>query len=76
MVVVRVGQHHVGHRVGRHAVGLELLAQLLAHAEGAHVDEDGAAFAAQQGHGAPAQAAVADRAAGKALHEYVECVHG
>jgi hypothetical protein len=76
MVVVRVGQHHIGHVLWRHSGRAQLAGEFAPHAEGTDVDQDDATEAAQQRHRAPAQPAVAHRLAGEALHQHIDLVHG
>ncbi|WP_459574028.1 hypothetical protein [Cupriavidus sp. 8B] len=64
-------QHDVGNLVRLDGVRLELMQEVPAHAERAHVDEDRAAIATQQRYRATAKTAVANGTAGKALDQYV-----
>ncbi|WP_431267752.1 hypothetical protein [Dankookia sp. P2] len=56
--------------------GLQLAAGFRADGEGADIDQDGPAMAAQQRDGAPAEPAMAERLAGIALDQHVDRIHG
>ncbi len=74
MIVVRMREEHI-RDIGRaHAALRKPVDQQLAHAEIPGVDHRGAAVAAQQRNGAPAEAAMAHRFAGKALDQDVDGV--
>ena len=74
MIVMRVGEQQIGDVSRLQSALSEALDQHGAHAEPAGIDQRDAAMRAQQNHRAPAQAAMADRFAGKALHDDVDVV--
>ncbi|MNT92263.1 hypothetical protein D3C72_2335160 [compost metagenome] len=69
-------EHDIGDVARRDAARVQIPGKLVAHAECAHVDQDLVFGRAQQGAGAPAQAAVADRASGVSLNQNIDLVHG
>src|SRR3954470_23242729 len=75
MIVMGVGEDHVGHVTRRNAGRLELGLQWPANAEGADVDQNGVPVGTQQRDGAPAEPAMAHRLARKSLHEDVDPIH-
>jgi hypothetical protein len=74
MIVVRMRQQQVGDLRRLQSAFGKTLEQHGAHAEAAGIDHQNAAVRAQHHDGAPPKAAMADRLAGKALHDNVEIV--
>ena len=70
-----VREHHVGNVTGCEAVRLQLFRKFTADAECTHIHEHVASMPAQQRDGAPAQAAMANGTARKALNKHVYFVH-
>jgi len=67
-----MGEQEIGHVGGLQPVLGEAVDDELPHRERAGIDESYPALSAQQHHGAPAEAAVADALARKALHQNVD----